>query len=76
VSREYRLYLVDVQSACEKILRYTNGLELDGFLKDERTFDAVIRNLEILGEAVKHIPSEIQVRYPQLSGAGSQECAM
>jgi uncharacterized protein with HEPN domain len=46
VSREYRLYLEDMRVSCEKILRYTRGLTLDRFVRDEKTFDAVLRNLE------------------------------
>lgn len=63
MSREYRLYLDDMRVACEKTLRYTHSLTLEQFLKDEKTFDAVLRNLEILGEAVKHIPPKVRGRY-------------
>ena len=44
VSRDPRLYLEDIVRACEKVERYTAGLDLDGFLGDERTYDAVLRN--------------------------------
>jgi uncharacterized protein with HEPN domain len=66
VSRDYVLYLNDMQSACEKILRYTRDLTFDAFMNDEKTFDAVIRNLEILGEAAKHISPEVRARHPQI----------
>ena len=33
----------------------------------EKTFDAVVRNLEVLGEAAKHIPSDVRIRYPQVA---------
>ncbi len=59
MSREYLLYLEDMQLSCRKLLRYVNGLEFDQFITDERTYDAVILNLVILGEAAKHIPLPI-----------------
>lgn len=45
-------------------MRYTQGVDLAYFVDDEKTFDAVVRNLEIIGEAAKHIPPEVQARYP------------
>ena len=56
MSREWRLYLQDILRACEKIRRFTRGMTAHHFQTDERTFDAVIRNLEIIGEAAKQIP--------------------
>lgn len=40
--RDYGVYLKDIQIACEKILRYSNGLELDTFKNNELVVDAVI----------------------------------
>jgi len=66
MSRDYRLYLDDIQESCEKVLRYTRGLSFDEFMHDEKTFDATVRNLEIIGEAAKHIPPEVQNRHPDV----------
>ena len=66
MSRDYRLYLDDMLVAAEKVLRYTQGVDLARFVDDEKTFDAVVRNLEIIGEAAKHIPAEVQARYPDV----------
>ena len=66
MSRDYRLYLDDMRAAAEKVLRYTQGVDLARFVDDEKTFDAVVRNLEIIGEAAKHVPAEVQARYPEV----------
>ena len=66
MSRDPRLYLEDIQSSCQKIVRYTFGATLDSFRQDDRTYDAVIRNLEIIGEAAKNVPLELQACYPAI----------
>jgi uncharacterized protein with HEPN domain len=58
VSRDWRLYWDDIIAACEKVLRYTDGMDRESFLEDEKTFDAVLRNLEVIGEAAKNLPPE------------------
>jgi len=58
--RDHRLYLDDILDAIGKIERYTKGLNIEQFKSDDKTFDAVIRNFEIIGEAVKHIPPSIR----------------
>ena len=66
MNRDYRLYLDDILNAVDKIEKYTEGLNIKQFRSDEKTFDAVIRNLEIIGEAVKHIPPNIRKRASEL----------
>jgi len=56
MSRNLQLYLEDILNSSTKIRRYTQDMNMSQFLADERTFDAVIRNLQIIGEAVKNIP--------------------
>jgi uncharacterized protein with HEPN domain len=56
--------LDDIRESCEKILRYARGLDIEQFRNDEKTFDAIVRNLEIIGEAVKHLPQELLIRSP------------
>jgi uncharacterized protein with HEPN domain len=60
--RDPRLLLEDIAAAIEKILRYTDGLAVAGFKADDKTIDAVVRNLEIIGEAVRQIPSPFKDR--------------
>ena len=66
MSRDLRLYLEDALSSCEKILRYTRGLKAAEFDADDKTVDAVIRNLAIIGEAVKVLPQEMRDRRPEV----------
>ena len=68
MSREYQLFLDDMRAACEKTIRFSQGLTLAEFLADAKTHDAVMRNLEIIGEAAKHIPEEVRKRINMVSG--------
>jgi uncharacterized protein with HEPN domain len=66
MSRDYRPYLADIRRACERILRYTAGYSQAEFLADDRTYDAVLRNLAIIGEAAKVLPEELRAKYPSV----------
>lgn len=66
MSRDETLYLADIQECCEKILRYREGFTLKDFIDDDRTYDAILRNLEIIGETTKHISDETKARYPKV----------
>lgn len=59
-------YLGDIEEAMELITTYTQGLTFDKFIQDRKTQDAVIRNLEIIGEATKNISSHVKKKYPQI----------
>ncbi|PZD75458.1 hypothetical protein C1752_00472 [Acaryochloris thomasi RCC1774] len=64
MSRSVQLYLEDICASCTKVQRYTLNMTFEGFIEDERTYDAVVRNLQIIGEAVKKIPPDIREQYP------------
>jgi uncharacterized protein with HEPN domain len=64
--KDYRVFLEDVLEAIGKIRVYTHGLSLQAFTADSKTFDAVIRNLEIIGEAVKQIPDDVRSQSPEV----------
>lgn len=66
MSRELRLFLEDIQESIERIEEYTGGLTESEFTKRLETQDAVIRRLEIIGEAVKHLPEEIKDQNPKI----------
>ena len=61
MSRDLRLYLTDILISGEKVLHYTEGMNFENFVADDRTFDAVIRDLQIIGEAVKNIPDDARL---------------
>ena len=65
-SREYGDYLKDIMDALEKIEIFTSGLDFANFSKDDKTIFAVIRALEIIGEAAKKIPKSVRSRYPEV----------
>jgi len=56
----------DIIEAIDKIGRYVHGLGFEEWQKDEKTIDAVIRNIEIIGEAASHLPLEIQEQYQDI----------
>ena len=59
-------FLSDILEAASRIMTYTEGLTSELFLKDVKTQDAVIRNLEIIGEATKQIPDYIRQKAPHI----------
>ena len=64
--RSYLLYLEDILKSAAKVQRYTDGMSFEDFLADERTLDAVVRNLEIIGEAAKNVPEEVRRSSPEI----------
>lgn len=58
--RDGAVFLDDIVEACQKIGRYTAEMTLEGFRQDEKTIDAVVRNLEIVGEAAKSLPEGLR----------------
>jgi uncharacterized protein with HEPN domain len=61
--RDFEIYLEDIRQAIAKIQSYQAGLTREAFAQDPKCVDAVIRNLEIIGEAAKMIPDSIRVKY-------------
>ncbi len=64
--REYKAYSNDILKAISKIEKYTANMTFDDFLRNELIQDAVIRNLEIIGEAAKNLPDDIKGSYPEI----------
>lgn len=64
--RNYSLYLEDILAAIESIEIFVKGMDLVAFQGDDKTTSAVIRKLEIIGEATKQIPNELRQKYSQV----------
>jgi len=64
--REWWFYVNDMISFAEKILTYTMNQEQPQFIADERTYDATLRNLELIGEAATHIPQAVRSAHPEI----------
>ncbi len=63
--KTYRLFLEDIIESMAKIQQYTHGMSYETFIANNMVVDAVIRNLEIIGEASKNIPADIQEKHPE-----------
>ena len=65
-ARSWRLYIQDMIDFSEKVLSYTEGLAYDAFIADRLTYDATLRNLQLIGEAATHIPGEVRAAHPEI----------
>ena len=61
--RDWSNRVEDILEACRRIVEYVEGMDELSFANDQRTVDAVVRNLTVLGEAVKHLPEELLDRH-------------
>ncbi len=66
MTRDIRVYIEDVLDSVAKIEQYTQVIDEQDFLADTQVQDAVLRRLEIMGEAVKNIPPTFRDRYPDI----------
>ncbi|KEF41431.1 MAG: hypothetical protein ER33_11590 [Cyanobium sp. CACIAM 14] len=64
--RDWILFVADMQQACDKISGYISGMGFEDFCADTRTVDAVVRNLEIIGEASSRIPEDKKLLKPEI----------
>ena len=64
--RRYTDYLQDMIDNAERILSFIDGMDGDDFLQDEKTFFAVVRAIEIIGEAAKQIPNKMREEHPDI----------
>lgn len=66
MNKDYKVYFLHILESIEDIERYTKGLDKTKFIETKLIQDAVIRNLEIIGEATKNIPPSIRNKYPHI----------
>ena len=65
-ARDYRDYLQDILDAVNDIESFVDGLTYEEFIKDRKTLNAVVRSIEIIGEASKNIPETMKAKYKEL----------
>ena len=66
MTRDIRVYIDDILKSIAMIEQYTQAIDEQDFLADTQVQDAVLRRLEIMGEAVKNIPQALRDRYPNI----------
>lgn len=64
--REWRFYIDDMIAFAEKVLSYTEGFDQQRFVTSGLTYDATVRNLELIGEAASHIPLSVREQHASI----------
>ena len=62
--RDHTLFIMDILQAIERIESFVDGMDYDAFVADDKTLSAVVRKLEIIGEAVKQLPESFTKQHP------------
>jgi len=70
VKREIGDFVEDVIDAMDKALQFVEGMSYDEFAQDSKTVFAVVRAIEIIGEAVKNMPKDIREKHPEVPWKG------
>jgi uncharacterized protein with HEPN domain len=66
MSRDGALLLADIIASCDAIATYVAGMDAEGFARDAKTCDAVVRRFEVIGEAVKGLSPELLAHEPDI----------
>ena len=66
MKREFKDYFFDLIDSINKIEEFTEGMEFNDFLKDNKTIFACIRAIEVMGEAVKNIPEYVKEEHDEI----------
>ncbi|MHB1163488.1 MAG: HepT-like ribonuclease domain-containing protein [Minisyncoccota bacterium] len=67
MQKDVDIYLRDIVESCKLIIKNTDVISLDEFRANTTLQDAVIRRFEIIGEAVKHVPETLRIKYPDVA---------
>jgi uncharacterized protein with HEPN domain len=66
VKRDYRDYLEDILAAIDDSAEFTRDISFEAFIQDRKTVNAVVRSLEVLGEAARRIPDHLRAEVPDV----------
>jgi uncharacterized protein with HEPN domain len=66
MKRYVALYVRDILQNMQDTQEFIQGLSYEQFVDDKKTFNAVVRSLEVIGEATKHVPDNIRGKYPAI----------
>lgn len=66
MKREYTFFLKDILEAIDRIERFMGEKTFDSFVQDDMLTSAVVRQLEVIGEAAKNLPAAVRKRYPDV----------
>jgi len=69
MKRNHKLFVKDILDCIEKIDEFIGSMDFEKFIEDDKTKSAVVRKLEIIGEATKNIPKQIRQKYRKLPWA-------
>lgn len=64
MSRNIALYIKDILQNMRDAEEFIRGLSYEEFAGDKKTFNAVVRSIEVIGEAAKHVPEGVRSKYP------------
>jgi uncharacterized protein with HEPN domain len=63
MKRDYKLFVKDILDAIDKIEEFIGNMEYGEFIQDDKTSTAVVKKIEIIGEAIKNISRDVRVKY-------------
>ncbi len=66
MKRNYNLFIEDILDSIETIEHFVENMSFEDFVQDDKTSSAVIRKLEIMGEAAKNIPKDVRQKYKEV----------
>jgi len=65
-NKDYRDYFQDILDSINEIDDFVKGMTFTDFTKDKKTINAVVRSIEVIGEAAKNIPPAVRIKYPDI----------
>ena len=69
-ARNWRLHIEYMVECGERALSYAVGFDRETFVADRLTYDAIMRNIELIGESVTHIPADVREAHPEIEWRG------